>query len=90
LIEFKDFILYRLWLTQLATAVKQIANANASQSGLAIALATLFSAISSLNYRRIKAKVAYGVSFINIAIGYALIAWAVNYPVVGLGLITTG
>jgi MFS family permease len=87
-------IVFYLIPVQLPFYLKQIANANASQSGLAIALATLFSAISSLNYRRVKANLdftaIYGISFINIALGYGLIAWAVNYPVVGLGLILTG
>ena len=87
-------IVFYLIPVQLPFYLKQIANANASQSGLAIALATLFSAISSLNFRRIKAKLdftaIYGISFINIALGYALIAWAANYPVIGMGLILTG
>jgi MFS family permease len=87
-------IVFYLIPVQLPFYLKQIANANASQSGLAIALATLFSAISSLNYRRVKAKLdfttIYGIAFINIALGYGLIGWAVNYPVVGLGLILTG
>jgi MFS family permease len=87
-------IVFYLIPVQLPFYLKQIANASASQSGLAIALATLCSAISSLNYRRLKAKLdftaIYGISFINIALGYTLIAWAVNYLVVGLGLILTG
>jgi MFS family permease len=87
-------IVFYLIPVQLPFYLKQIANANAAQSGLAIALATLFSAISSLNYRKIKAKIdftaIYGISFINIALGYGLIAWAVNYPIVGLGLVLTG
>jgi MFS family permease len=87
-------IVFYLIPVQLPFYLKQIANANASQSGLAIALATLFSAISSLNYRRVKAKLdftaIYGIAFINIALGYGLIAWAINYPVVGLGLVLTG
>ncbi len=87
-------IVFYLIPVQLPFYLKQLANANASQSGLAIALATLFSAMSSLNYRRIKAKIdftaIYGISFINIALGYGMIAWAVNYPVIGLGLILTG
>ena len=87
-------IVFYLIPVQLPFYLKQIANANASQSGLAIALATLFSAISSLNFRRLKAKLdftaIYGISFVNIAMGYALIAWAANYPIVGMGLILTG
>jgi MFS family permease len=48
----------------------------------------------SQNYRRVKAKLdftaIYGIAFINIALGYGLIAWSANYPLVGLGLILTG
>jgi MFS family permease len=87
-------IVFYLIPVQLPFYLKQIANASASQSGLAIALATLCSAISSLNYRKIKAQLdftaIYGISFINIALGYGLIAWAVNYPIILLGLAITG
>jgi MFS family permease len=87
-------IVFYLIPVQLPFYLKQIANASASQSGLAIALTTLCSAISSLNYRKIKARLdftaIYGIAFINIALGYGLIAWAVNYPIVLLGLAITG
>jgi MFS family permease len=87
-------IVFYLIPVQLPFYLQQIANASASQSGLAIALTTLCSAISSLNYRKIKAKLdftaIYGISFVNIALGYGLIAWAVNYPIVLLGLAITG
>lgn len=43
-------IVFYLIPVQLPFYLKQIANTNASQSGLAIALVTLFSAISSLNF----------------------------------------
>jgi MFS family permease len=87
-------IVFYLIPVQLPFYLQQIANASASQSGLAIALTTLCSAISSLNYQKIKAKLdfsaIYGISFVNIALGYGLIAWAVNYPIVLLGLAITG
>jgi MFS family permease len=87
-------IVFYLIPVQLPFYLQQIFSANSTQSGLAIALSTLFSAVSSLNYRRLKGKIdftaIYGISFINIALGYALIAWAANYLIVGLGLILTG
>jgi MFS family permease len=87
-------IVFYLIPVQLPFYLKQIANASASQSGLAIALTTLCSAISSLSYRKIKARLdftaIYGIAFINIALGYGLIAWAVNYPIILLGLAITG
>jgi len=50
----------------------EIANASASQSGLAIALSTLFAAVSSLLYARIKSRLnfvtIYGVAFLNMGL----------------------
>lgn len=87
-------IVFYLVPTQLPFYLKQLFNANAAQSGLAIALATLFSAISSILYRQVKARLnfvaIYGVAFINISLGYGLISWAINYGVVLLGLAIAG
>jgi MFS family permease len=87
-------IVFYLIPVQLPFYLKQLFSANAAQSGLAIALATLFSAISSILYRQVKARLnfvaIYGVAFINIALGYGLISWAANYGVVLLGLAITG
>jgi MFS family permease len=87
-------IVFYLIPVQLPFYLKQIANASAGQSGLAIALATLFSAISSILYRQIKARLTftqiYGIAFVNMALGYALIAWASHYAIVLLGLAIAG
>jgi MFS family permease len=87
-------IVFYLIPVQLPFYLKQIANASAGQSGLAIALATLFSAISSILYRQVKARFTftqiYGIAFINLALGYGLIAWASHYGIVLLGLAIAG
>ncbi|TFI55007.1 MFS transporter [Mastigocladus laminosus UU774] len=87
-------IVFYLIPTQLPFYLKQIVNASPSQSGLAIAVSTLFSAISSIMYRQFKARLGfnaiYGIAFANIALGYALISWAINYTVVLIGLAIAG
>lgn len=87
-------IVFYLIPVQLPFFLKQLVNASASQSGLAIALCTLLSAISSINYRRVQARLSfvaiYGVSFLNLALGYTIISIAPNYPVVLIGLAIAG
>jgi len=87
-------IVFYLIPVQLPFFLKQLVGASASQSGLAIALCTLFSAITSINYRRFKARLSfvamYGVSFINLALGYTIISMAPNYLVVLIGLAIAG
>lgn len=87
-------IIFYLIPTQLPFYLQQTANAGAFQSGLAIALMTLFSAVSSLNYRRLKNHLGfitiYGLAFANLALGYALISWSVSYGMVLLGLAIAG
>lgn len=87
-------IIFYLIPTQLPFYLQQIANAGPFQSGLAIALMTLFSAVSSLNYRGIKSRLGfitiYGIAFANLALGYALISWAVSYEVLLVGLAIAG
>jgi MFS family permease len=87
-------IIFYLIPVQLPFYLKQIFSAGASQSGLAIALATLFSAMASLLYRQIKAKLSfiaiYGVAFLNMGIGYCIISLGTAYPIVLLGLAIAG
>jgi MFS family permease len=79
---------------QLPFYLKELFAANASQSGLAIALCTFFSAVSSFFYRQIKAKLSfiaiYGVAFINIGIGYCFISLGQNPLLIVLGLAIAG
>jgi MFS family permease len=87
-------IVFYMIPVQLPFYLKELVNANASQSGLAIAFATLFSAVTSLLYQRIKSRfnflTIYAIAFLNIAIGYGFISLAKSYPVVMGGLAITG
>ncbi|RUT08153.1 MFS transporter [Dulcicalothrix desertica PCC 7102] len=87
-------IVFYLIPVQLPFYLKQLFGAGASQSGIAIALATLFSAMASLLYRQIKAKFSftaiYGIAFLNIGIGYYFISIGKAYPIILLGLVIAG
>ncbi|NJL64190.1 MAG: MFS transporter [Methylacidiphilales bacterium] len=87
-------IVFYLIPVQLPFYLKQLFSAGASQSGMAIALATLFSAMASLLYRQIKAKLSftaiYGIAFLNMGIGYGFISVGTSYPIVLLGLAIAG
>jgi MFS family permease len=87
-------IVFYLIPVQLPFYLKQLFGAGASQSGLAIALATLLSAMASLLYRQIKAKLSftaiYGIAFLNMGIGYCFISMGTAYPLVLLGLAIAG
>lgn len=86
-------IIFYLIPVQLPFYLKQLFGAGASQSGIAIALATLFSAMASLLYRQIKAKLSftaiYGIAFLNMGIGYYFISGG-TYLIVLLGLAIAG
>lgn len=83
-------IVFYLIPVQLPFYLKQLFNAGASQSGIAIALATLLSAMASLLYREIKAKLSftaiYGIAFLNMGIGYYFISIGKPYLIILLGL----
>ncbi|MEA5570929.1 MFS transporter [Calothrix sp. UHCC 0171] len=87
-------VVFYLIPVQLPFYLKQLFGAGASESGIAIALATLLSAIASLLYRQIKAKLSftaiYGIAFLNMGIGYYFISLGTAYPVVLLGLAVAG
>ncbi|MCU0535484.1 MAG: MFS transporter [Hydrococcus sp. Prado102] len=79
---------------QLPFYLTEVANTNAAQEGFAIALLSLFSAISSIFYRQVKTRLnfiaIYGIAFINMALGYGIISSTGNYGFVLVGLIITG
>lgn len=79
---------------QLPFHLRTLTNATASQSGLAIALATLFAAISSLSYQKIKARFTfiriYAIAYISMGVGYGIIGLASNFAMVLLGLAIAG
>jgi MFS family permease len=87
-------IVFYLIPVQLPFYLKQLLSANASQSGLAIALATLFSAASAIAYKQIKARLSfigiYTVAFLSMAVGYLIISLASGYGMILVGLAIAG
>jgi len=87
-------IIFYLIPVQLPFYLKELANANASQSGLAIALATLFSAISSLFYGKIKQRLGFFsllvMAFGLMGAGYSIIGLVNQYALVLVGLAIAG
>ncbi len=74
--------------------LRELSQASASQSGLAIALATLFGAIPSIGYGKIKQKFSFieilAIAFLLMGIGYVGISFANSYALILLALIPTG
>lgn len=79
---------------QLPFHLKDLVDASASQSGLAIALSTLFMATGSFLYQRVKSRLnflsVYTLAFLAIAMGYGLIGLAQGYGVLLPGLAMAG
>ncbi|MEM8544397.1 MAG: MFS transporter, partial [Cyanobacteria bacterium P01_H01_bin.119] len=72
-------MIFYLIPVQLPFYLKQLSNANATQSGLAIALSTLLSAVASMNYGKLKQR----LSFIKI-LAIALVLMGLGYGGIGL------
>jgi len=87
-------IIFYLIPAQLPFYLKELVNANASQSGLAIALATLFTARASLFYGKIKQRLGFFsvlvVAFGLMGVGYSLIGLVEQYALVLVGLAIAG
>lgn len=87
-------IAFYLIPVQLPFYLKNLIAANASQSGLAIAILTFFSAIASMSYGKIKQRFSFiiilALSFVLMGVGNIIIGLANNYPTICLGLIITG
>lgn len=79
---------------QLPFYLRDLTNASPSQSGLAIALTSLFAGVSSIAYQRLKARLSfvsiYEIAFLSMGVGYGLISLAQGYPIVLLGLAIAG
>lgn len=87
-------IVFYMIPVQIPFYLQQLSNANASQSGLAIALATLAAATSSLSYQTVKARFSftalYAMAFGLMGVGYLVISQAAGYGAVLLGLAIAG
>lgn len=94
LAAFLSQIVFYLIPVQLPFYLKQLVNSTASQSGLAIALATLFSAASAIAYKQIKARLSfmgiYAIAFLAMAIGYLVLSISPTYIMVLVGLAIAG
>lgn len=79
---------------QIPFYLKNLFQSSASQSGLAIAICTLGSAISSFQYQRIKTKLTffsiYSIALSSMALGFALISFGGSLAVIALGLAFVG
>jgi MFS family permease len=87
-------IVFYMIPVQLPFYLGQLSGASASQSGLAIALVTLFAAIASMNYGKIKQKFSHiqvlAISFVLIGLGYIGVGLVGSYNLVLLVLIPAG
>lgn len=87
-------IVFYLLPVQLPFYLRQLANVSASQIGMALALVTLFSAISAVNYKSIKARLSfmsiYTIAFLSIAVGYTIVSFVSTYSAVLIGLAIAG
>lgn len=79
---------------QLPFYIQQLGFGGSWEAGVAIAVATLASAIASLLYAKLKANLSFGkvlmCLFFLLASGYGIIANAPSYPIMLLGLILAG
>jgi MFS family permease len=87
-------VIFYLIPVQLPFYLQNLTKASATQSGLAIAFATLFSAFASMLYGRIKARLHF-VSILTLAfalmgLGYSIIGLANSYEQVLIGLAVAG
>lgn len=83
-------IIFYLIPVQLPFYLKTLSSASATQSGLAIALLTLFGSFASLTYGRIKQRLGFisilTLTFGLMGVGYSIIGLAVSYGMALLGL----
>jgi MFS family permease len=87
-------IIFYMIPVQLPFYLKSLTNASASQSGLAIAFATLFSSFASLAYGRIKTRLDF-ISILTLifgllGVGYVIIGRVQSYEQILIGLAVSG
>lgn len=87
-------IVFYLIPVQLPFYLEQLTGVGATQTGLAIAFSTLFSAFASMNYGRVKKRLSFikilAIAFGLIGLGYVGIGVASSYWLILLVLIPTG
>ena len=89
-----QMMVFYLIPVQLPFYLKQLSGSSASQAGLAIALSTLFSALASMNYGKLKQRFSFisilAIAFALMGLGYVGIGLVGSYWLVLLVLIPTG
>lgn len=87
-------VVFYLIPVQLPFYLEQLTGASGTQTGLAIAFATLFSAFSSMAYGRVKQKMSFigilAIAFFTMGLGYVGIGLVSNYWLMLLVLIPAG
>ncbi len=87
-------IVYYLIFVQLAFYLKEVSNASAAQSGIAIAVSTLAGAVASSRYGALKQRLDFSsiiiIAFTLTAIGQFIIGIGNSYQIVLIGLIASG
>ncbi len=87
-------IVYYLIFVQLAFYLKEVSNASAAQSGIAIAVSTLAGAVASSRYGALKQRLDFSsiiiIAFTLTAIGQFIIGTGNSYQIVLIGLIISG
>ncbi|MGB3515236.1 MAG: MFS transporter [Elainellaceae cyanobacterium] len=87
-------IVFYMIPVQLPFYLEQLSGASATQSGMAIALVTLFAAIASMNYGKIKQQFNYvtilAVAFILMGLGYVGVGLVSNYGLILMALVPAG
>lgn len=93
-IAFLQMLLFYLIPVQLPFYLLRLTAATAKESGIAIAFATLLSAIASMLYGRIKRRFNFkqvvAIAFVVVGLGYGVISLATSYGQVMLGLAISG
>lgn len=87
-------MIFYLIPVQLPFYLKQLSNASATQSGLAIALSTLLSAVASMNYGKLKQRLSFikilAIALVLMGLGYGGIGLAQTYGLLLVAMIPTG
>jgi MFS family permease len=87
-------VIFYLIPVQLPFYLRTLTKATPAQSGMAIAMCTLFSAFASLSYGKVKARLDFvsilPIIFALMGIGYSIIGLMNSYALILLGLATAG
>jgi len=94
ILSFLGMTVFYMVPVQIPFLIKQISNVGNAEAGYALATSMLIAALAAVNYPRIKRVLThyqiYGISFLLMGLGYAMIYWANSYAAVYPGLIVSG